>query len=297
MEHPHDRPDRPVGFGIELAGRQALLHDAPEVCEDHEGTERKARRSSGQQLVPAPLRVVQPPDVAPHGGAGFVPVPLLTGRGKHRRSSHRRKAIRKDAVRRHGGDALAIQRKIVAAVPGAAVLEQEVKPLPRNFEILRMPLAAAPAIELREHIDDPPLHPHVLGRIVDRTVAVQHREVAAVFAVHAVLHPERNHIPRQLILVSFDHRLPVHFDLHFSCDCFLLNHFSYQIKKDAPLFGCREIQFQLLSRELPEIRMPEVSTSPRNFRDEPPDRSPSSLSVTSSFSFDAPETSISAFST
>ena len=55
VEHPHDRPDRPVGFGIELAGRQALLHDAPEGCEDHEGTERRRAGVPGSSLFQRPF--------------------------------------------------------------------------------------------------------------------------------------------------------------------------------------------------------------------------------------------------
>ena len=62
-----------------------------------------------------------------------------------------------------------------------------------------------------EHVDNAPLHPHVFLSVVDRSVAVQKGEVAPEFLVDAMLLPKGYHLVEQLLLITVDKRLEIHY--------------------------------------------------------------------------------------
>ena len=185
--------DRRVHRRVEFTAVETLVHDEPEIRHHHVVPEGEVRRLAGHRLVPlqsAPAAFCAG-EVVIHRLDRGIGVELFAGDPVKFGAAHGGEAVGEEAVRRHGGHALPVEGEVISArfIPTVAVEEIEA--------ILGDPDAGlsddAGEIQFRKHVHDAPLHPHVFGGVVDRTVPVQTGEVAAVPGIHAVFFPKGDH--------------------------------------------------------------------------------------------------------
>ena len=193
---------RSIRIRLILVIAEAILHHEGEIGDHHEHPEGLVGGLGGHRLVPASSGVarVHAPEVVAHRRIRLVRIGLLLGCAVEFRRAHRGEAVREDIVRRDDGSALLVQREVVRAILGFAMLRQEIVALFGDIQKLR--LRVARGIQRREHIDDAPLHPHVFRGVIDTAVAVEAGEVNAVLLVDGVVFPEGDNVLGQRIIVA-----------------------------------------------------------------------------------------------
>lgn len=208
-EFRQDGVDGALAITVVFIRAKGVLHDDAQVGQHHEMTMGKTPGLGGHGLLPAPLRIVHAGNVFLHGAVGLDSVLLLARGLEERRGAHGGKAFGEDVRGRHRGLARTVQGKVVGAVLGLAMRCKEIIPLTGN---VKPPLLTADGgVEGGEHVYDAPLHPHVFLSVVDRSVAVQKGEVAPEFLVDAMLLPKGYHLVEQLLLITVDKRLEIHY--------------------------------------------------------------------------------------
>ena len=79
--------------------------------------------------------------------------------------AHCGKAVREKAVRRHGGNTLTVQGKVITSFGIPSVFVEKIKSFFSDIDITVFFVSGK--VDFGEHIDDAPLHPHILVSVIN----------------------------------------------------------------------------------------------------------------------------------